>query len=299
MIPEVVARLEALTGIRLEYRVAGMLMLGFSEADRQHLEEAFRWQEEAGLHPERVSGEQVRRMEPAVTGPVLGGLHWPQCAQLDPRRFAAAVEQAVRKEGAEVRLNTPVNRISLKGRRAVGVETPSGNFEADWIVHCAGPWSSADYGLPFSIPVVPARGQVLQFSTSAPLFRKIVKSSRAYLVQRTGDSLIAGTTLEYVGFDRRVTEDGCRAILGGVGEISSRAGSLPVLSSWAGLRPDTPDHLPILGPTPLENFWVATGHFRNGVLLAPLTGRLIADGIFGVRSSISLAPFGLSRFMVG
>jgi len=294
-----VARLEALTRMDLEHRVSGMLTVGFSDEEREKLEAACRWQEAAGLKPQRVEAAEIRRMEPAVDGKVRSGVYWAQTAQLDPRKFVAAYEQAARAAGAEIRLAEPVTRVLVKGRRAVGVETPSGTLEADWVIHCGGPWAAEEKGLPFSIPVIPARGQILQFSTPGPLFRRVVKSARAYVVQRSRDCLIAGTTLEYVGFDSRVTEEGRRAILDGVRGISSSAASLEVHSSWAGLRPDTSDHLPILGVTPLQGFLVAAGHFRNGILLAPLTGRLMADSILGTRSAVDLSPFSLSRFMVG
>jgi glycine oxidase len=188
--------------------------------------------------------------------------------------------------------------VVVRGGRAAGVETAAGLIESDWVVHCAGPWAGEEIGLPFALPAIPARGQILQFSTRTPLFRRVVKSPRAYLVQRADGCLIAGTTLEYAGFEKRTTEEGIQQIQAGVKEISAEAGRLPVESAWAGLRPDTPDHLPVLGPTPLEGFLAAFGHFRNGILLAPLTGRLIADSILGVRSSLDLAPFGISRFMI-
>ncbi len=299
MIPEAVARLEALTGIHLEYRVSGMLTVSFSDVEQEQLARAFQWQAAAGLSPQRVDAARVRQMEPAVDGNVRGGIYWAQSAQLDPRKFVAATERAVRAAGADIRLGEQVTRVLMKGRRAAGVETSAGILESDWVIHCGGPWAAEENGLPFSIPLVPARGQILQFAPPQALFRRVVKSPRAYVVQRSDHCLIAGTTLEYVGFDNGVTEEGRRAILEGVREISLQAGSLDVQSSWAGLRPDTPDHLPILGPTPLEGFLVAAGHFRNGILLAPLTGRLIADSILGVRSSVDLAPFSHSRFMVG
>ena len=299
MIPEAVARLEALTGMDLEHRASGMLTVSFSDAEQEKLETACRWQEAAGLTLQPVEASEIRKMEPAVNDQVRGGIYWAQSAQLDPRKFVAAYEQAARAAGVEIRFGAEVKRVLVNGRRAVGVETSSGRMESDWVIQCGGPWVSKEIGLPFSVPVLPARGQMLQFATRGPLFNRVVKSSRAYVVQRNEETLIAGTTLEYVGFDSQVTEEGGRAILEGVREISASAGSLKAQSSWAGLRPDTPDHLPILGPTPLEGFLVAAGHFRNGILLAPLTGRLMADCILGVRSSTDLAPFRLSRFMVG
>ena len=296
LIPEAVSRLESVTGIGIGYRVSGMLTLAFSEAERQEMEQALEWQQRAGPAPEPLQPETARRMEPAVDGPLQACLYWPQTALLDPRRFIDAYEQAVRIQQVEVRLGAAAQRVRIRGGRAVGVETVGGWIESDWVIHCAGPWAGEEIGLPFSIPGVPARGQILRFATPGPFFRRVVKSSRAYLAQRSDDCLIAGTTLEYAGFDKRTTKEGLQEIRDGISWISSRAAALPLQECWAGLRPDTPDHLPILGPTPLEGFLMAAGHFRNGILLAPLTGRLIADCLLGTRSSIDLSPFGISRF---
>jgi glycine oxidase len=297
MIPEAISRLETLTGISIGHRVSGMLTLAFSDSDQRELEEGLEWQHQAGLAPERLHPPAARRMEPSLDGPLQAAVYWPQTAVLDPRQFVRAYARAVEAQGASVRLKTAALRVVVRGGRAAGVETAAGPIESDWVVHCAGPWAGEEIGLPFALPGIPARGQILQFSTRAPLLRRVVKSPRAYLVQRTDGCLIAGTTLEYAGFEKRTTEEGIRQIREGVKEISGGAGRLPVESAWAGLRPDTPDHLPVLGPTPLKGFLAACGHFRNGILLAPLTGRLIADSILGVRPSLGLGPFGISRFV--
>ena len=297
VIPEAVVRLESLTGLPIHHRVSGLLALAFTEAEQKKMESALGWQIQAGMAPERLQPEAARRLEPAVDGLVRSCVYWPQTALLDPRKFAAAYERAVRSQGAQIRTGSPALRIVVHGGRAAGVETSTGLVEADWVIHCAGPWAGEEIGLPFPVPGIPARGQIIRFATPAPLFRSVVKSPDAYLVQRSDGCLIAGTTLEYVGFDKRTTEEGLRGIREGVRRISDRAADLPVQESWAGLRPDTPDHLPILGKTPVEGLLMAAGHFRNGVLLAPLTARLIADCALGVRSSIDLSPFGISRFM--
>ncbi len=290
IIPEAVARLESQTGISIGHRVCGMLSLS---------DQVLEWQSRAGLAPEPVDAVSIRRMEPAVDGAVRSAVYWPQTAILDPRQMVRAAARAAQAGGAALHLSTEARRVKILGGRAAGVETSLGLIEADWVIHCAGPWAGVDLGLPFSVPSIPARGQILQFSTKTPLFRHVVKSAQAYLVQRSDDRLIAGTTLEYVGFDKNTTEEGLRKIRSGTEQISSAVAPLKVESSWAGLRPDTPDHLPILGRTPLDGFLICSGHFRNGILLAPLTARLIADQLLGVRSSLDLTPFSISRFMVG
>ena len=297
IVPEAVARLESRTGTAVGHRVCGMLSLAFSDREQQQMKREMEWQSEAGLAPELLQPSDLLRLEPAVEGPVRSAVYWPQTAILDPKQMVRAYAQAARAEGAALHLGAEARRVRILGGKATGVETSAGLIEADRVIHCAGSWAGEDLGLPFSVPSIPARGQILQFATKAPLFRHVVKSSEAYLVQRSGDCLIAGTTLEYVGFDKRTTEEGLRQIRAGVERISSAVRPLKVESSWAGLRPDTPDHLPVLGPTPLEGFLAASGHFRNGILLAPLTARLTADHLLGVRSALDLAPFNISRFM--
>lgn len=299
LVPEAVSRLESLTGVAVRHRVCGLLSLAFTEKEAQALEQALAWQVKAGMGPQRLEMDKVRSMEPSVDGRALCSVYWPQTGLLDPRQFVAAYEKAVLVQGADVLRAMPVTRIVVESGRAAGVETPAGFIGADWVVLAAGPWAGEEFGLPFEVPSVPARGQILRFETSGPMFRSVVKSKEAYLAQRSDGCLIAGTTLEYVGFDKRTTEEGTSAILEGVRRISSSAGKLSPCEAWAGLRPDTPDHLPVLGPTPAEGLLLAAGHFRNGILLAPLTGRLIADCVKGVRSSLDLTPFGISRFAQG
>lgn len=297
LIPETVRRLEADTGLDLDYRPCGMLGLAFSESEEAEMERDLAWQSEAGVALERWSARQVRMEEPAVDGPARCGLFWPESGRIDPVPMAQAYERVIRRAGVEVRTGIQVLAVCLRGGQAVGVETTGGGIEADAVVNCAGAWAGFDSGLPFKIPCVPVRGQILQFGVRAALVNRMVYSSSAYLIQRGGGRLVAGTTVERVGFDCRVTEEGRRMIKAAAARICSGVEGLPTAAEWAGLRPDTPDHLPILGETPVRGLWLAAGHYREGILLAPITGRLIADGVTGCRPELPLAPFGLDRFL--
>jgi len=252
---------------------------------------------EAGLKLERIGADQIREWEPAVNGSVRRGIWWPFTAQIDNRKFIEAYRRIVEGQGGRIRTGTPVSRFLIQGDRVVGAATPSGPVKADWVVNCAGSWAGFDDSFPLAIPVVPVKGQMIQFRTEVPLFSRIVKSPRAYLVQRASQQLIAGTTVERAGYDKAVTEEGQRSIRQGVGEITSCLDSGPEEAVWAGLRPGTPDRLPVLGPTPFKRLLLATGHYRNGILLAPLTGRLIADWIMKGVCSMDLTPFHVSRFL--
>lgn len=299
LVPEAVRRVESASGVETGYRESGLLSVALSEPDEEELARQAGWQEEAGIRVQRVEPDEIRRIEPAVDGAVRRGVWCEQGCQVDPPRLTEAYRVASEKQGARILLQTEVRRFVTERNRVLGVEAATGErFYADWTVNCSGCWAGLDPGLPVPIPGRASRGQMLQFQTAKPLVQRMVKSPRAYLVQRSPERLIAGSTVEYVGFDKRVTEPGCSAIRDGAQALSSRVQGLPLETAWAGLRPDTPDHLPIVGPTPLDQFLVAAGHFRNGILLAPWTGRMIADWICGSRHPRSLAPFSLFRFLV-
>jgi glycine oxidase len=298
MIPEAVARLTALTQMDLKYRASGMISVALSEQDEQELNRQVAWQQRAGLRLERLTAARIKEMEPAIDGPVRSGVWWPQTAQIDNTRLVEATAEVVRTQGGTIHLKTPVTRFLMDRNRVVGVQTPQGEVTADWVVNSSGSWAGFDGALSVAIPAIPVKGQILQYRTDVPIVQRIIKSPRAYLVQRSDRQLIVGTTVEHAGYDKRVTDLGRRQIQTGVREMTSRLDSLTLESSWAGLRPGTPDRLPILGPTPWDRLLLATGHYRNGILLAPLTGRLIADWITRGGCSIDLSPFGLTRFMV-
>ncbi len=294
---DTVRRLETASGLDLGYRVCGMLALARTDEESENLEREFSWQSKAGVAVERLDPPAIRKAEPAVDGAARCGLWRPQVAQIDVTRMGPAYERVVELQGGIIHRGRPVRRFLVEENRVIGVETSKGKVHADWVINTAGAWGGLDPFLPWEIPCLPVRGQILQFVTQQPLVERVVRSVRAYVVQRTPERLIAGTTVEYVGFDKSVTEEGKRAIHRGAGELCSRLRQIPPETAWAGLRPDTPDHLPILGTTPLEGLLVAVGHFRNGILLAPLTGRLIAELALQRRCSLNLSPFRLARFL--
>lgn len=297
LIPEAVARLEALTRMDLRYRASGMLALALSDSDEKELDQLLAWQKRAGLRLEKVTDSQIKEMEPVVDGPVRWGVWWPQTSQIDNTRLVEAYRRVVETQGGKILTNRPVTQFLTEMDRVVGVQTPQGSLFADWVVNCAGSWSGFDAALSLPVPTIPVKGQILQFRTDRPLFQRIVRSARVYFVQRSAQELIVGTTVEQAGFNKEVTEEGRKIIQEGAREVASIFSGMSPEQAWAGLRPGTPDQLPLLGPTPLRQFLLATGHFRNGILLAPLTGRLIADCVTRGACSIDLSPFSISRFL--
>jgi glycine oxidase len=213
-----------------------------------------------------------------------------------------ALHGAARNEGVEFRTHTEARELlteSVAGRsRIVGVMTARGEIHARTVVIAAGSWSSllrCDEAQRFEVE--PARGQMAAIEMPAPAARHVIYSRRGYLVPRLSGYLIAGSTTERAGYDKRVTAGGVASIIKNAIEIMPCVAGQAVVETWAGLRPRAPDDLPILGADPrVEGLIYATGHYRNGILLAPITARAIGELIVKGESSVDLAPFSVARF---
>lgn len=233
---------------------------------------------------QRLSAAEVRELEPKISGPILGGVLYPEDAQVDNPRLATALLRAAASLGTRVRSNAPIRELLGAGGKCRGIRLASGEtIEAEAVVVAAGAWSgplAASSGL--TLPTIPWRGQMVTLDAAAssrPLSH-IVFCGEMVLIPRPHGPLVVGTTLENVGFDSRVTAAGMHHIFSRLERIAPDLGGLPVLKTWAGLRPGTPDHLPYLGPVPgWEGLFAATGHGRKGIILAPITGALMAEVI--------------------
>jgi glycine oxidase len=223
----------------------------------------------------------------------------PQERQVDSQRLAVALADAVRAAGGSVLAGRPVAAIVTHGGGIVGALLADGTrLEADWVVLAAGAWSSALEGLPRPLPVRPVRGQILRLLPDEPAPWPLVADHQGrYLVPRENGTLLVGSTMEEAGFDDGVT-DAARSYLTEIalGLFPELEGAR-VVERWAGLRPLTPDARPILGPEPeLEGLLYATGFGRNGILLAPLAARAVADLALDGHSSVEWAPWSVERF---
>jgi glycine oxidase len=296
MYPRWVEHLERRTGHSVEYHVDGILSLAMSGREEATMKRQARWQRKLGLRVDEWSPKEVRRHEPAIDGKMKRGFHFPTDAQVDNVRLMQVLATACRTAGVELQEHTSVRRLLIRERTIRGVETDQGTVEAPVVVNCLGSWASMGGACPIPMPVEPARGQMLAFRGPKRLVRHAVMSERAYVVQRRDGRLIVGSTIEYVGFDKALTLEGIHGILCGVRHMSSLLNQCTFLEAWAGFRPYTNDKLPVLGKTPIEGLFVATGHFRHGILLAPITATLLADLILRGRASFDLSPFSPARF---
>ncbi|HUQ34167.1 MAG TPA: glycine oxidase ThiO [Pyrinomonadaceae bacterium] len=288
------------TGVDIELERTGTLYLALTEKDEDEIEHRHRWQTRAGLGVERLSADEARRLEPCISREARKALRFPQDVQVENRRLLAALSSAVEKLGVRLLTETPVNSLIIEGGRVQGVETSRGKVYAPVVILAAGAWTSfltpSDKGAPW-VSIEPVRGQMLCFETRQRLARHVIYSPRGYIVPRLDGRLLAGSTTERVGFEKLVTEAGVRAITSHAQEIAPAVGCLPLMDSWAGLRPRAADDLPVLGASSeVDGLFYATAHYRNGILLAPLTGELLSEQIMTGRASPLVSAFSPDRF---
>ncbi|MBI3996909.1 MAG: glycine oxidase ThiO [Candidatus Omnitrophica bacterium] len=297
MYPRWIEHLERRTVMSVGYHVDGVLYLAMRGQDESSMKRQAKWQTRQGLRVDRWSPKEVRQHEPSVDGNIRCGFYFPTEAQVDNAVLMQALTTACRKAGVVLHETTSVRRVLVKDGTARGVDTDQGTFEAPVIVNCLGSWGALDKTFPTPVPVQPARGQMLVFLGPKRLFRHAIMSSEgAYVVQRRDGRLLLGSTVEFVGFTKALTVDGMHTILSRVRHMSSAVTACTFVESWSGLRPHTEDLLPILGSTTVDGLYVATGHFRHGILLAPITAHLMAELILRGRASIDLTPFSPQRF---
>ncbi|MDQ0602486.1 glycine oxidase [Streptomyces canus] len=303
--PEFAAELTELTGHDLGYRRCGTLAVALDADDRAHLRELHALQQESGLDSEWLSGRECRRLEPMLAPGVRGGLRVDGDHQIDPRRLIKALLDACERAGV-VFHRLWAERLDLVGDRAAGITATDGTrLGAAQVVLAAGSLSGRLAGVPAEVlpPVRPVKGQVLRLTVPqryAPFLnrtvRAVVRGSQVYLVPRENGELVIGATSEEQGWDTSVTAGGVYELLRDAHELVPGITELPLTETRAGLRPGSPDNAPLLGPTELPGLLLATGHYRNGVLLAPVTGDAMADVLTTGELPDEVRPFTPRRF---
>jgi glycine oxidase len=299
--PEFAAELHALSGIDIGLSQSGLLELAFSDADAEALADRRSWQQGRGLRAELLSPAELRGREPRLGPGVVAGLALQDEGHVHARALARALSQAAAVAGARFVQGRYVQRVRVQGGRAVGVELDGEDLSAGVVVLCAGSWSSLVEGGGVPAPLVrPARGQMVAIETRPPLFRHVLVSHhRGYLVPRSDGVVLAGSTLEMVGFRKEVTVAGLHDILSLARALVPDLAQAPVVDSWSNFRPLTPDGLPIIGRTGIDGLLVATGHHRYGILLTPITAQLIAELVATGTPSADLSAFDAGRFAPG
>jgi len=314
--PEFVAAVEADSGAKVEYTPGDALQFFFGDAAARESAEYLRLHHSLGLAGEEISWADAVRMEPALAVgreaisnlkseisegqlrvPVL--LRMKSEARVNPRALMAAVLAAAQKRGVDVRAGVAVTDVLIEQGRVRGVKTEAGEIAAPRVVVAAGCWSGALAGLARYAPTRPVRGQMIALVCERVTLRHVLRSHSGYIVPRADGRLICGSTAEpEAGFEKRVTPEGQQKILAAVTELVPALADAQVVETWSGLRPDTPDHLPSLGPTDVEGLLMATGHYRNGILLSAITARLLREWVVeGKTKSFATEPFSPMRFI--
>lgn len=294
-------KLKVATSIDIEYRTEGTLYFSFTEEDDEELERRWEWQHAAGLNTERLDAKSVQRYEPVVNSHLRWALRFPEDYQVNNRRMMIALGTAVRLAGVEILAYTEAQHLLIERQQVIGVATTRGEVRARIVIIAAGCWSSllasANTSLLARARIEPVRGQMIALAMPTSFLRHVIYSRRGYLIPRFGGYLIAGSTSERVGYDPRVTAGGIASIIKCAIEILPVAENLPIIETWAGLRPCTSDALPILGADPqISGLIYATGHYRNGILLAPVTAEIVSELVVRGESRCLLKPFSIARF---
>lgn len=293
--PALAATLKEQTGLSIGYRETGMLRLAFTEDQAQSLAATHAWQRASQLRAELLSPVELRGLEPSASPHAIAGLWLPDDHQVEPRRLLAALRAGCVRLGVSVLLGEALE-LETRGDRVSGVRTSAGRLEADRVVLAAGVWSGALAPLGIRLPLEPVRGQIVELRVAPGMLQRQLNGEGVYLVPREDGRVLVGSTMERVGFDRSVTDAAVEGLLRGACKLCPSLSGAAVNDRWAGLRPATPDHLPILSAGPLTGLFFATGHFRNGVLLAPITARIVLDWVSEGPRVMDLNAFRHTRF---
>jgi glycine oxidase len=292
--PEFAAALKEESGVDIELDQTGTLYLAFNEHDQAEIDKRFEWQARAGLPVEKMTSSSARLLEPSIAPNVSGALRFPKDIQVENRRLLNALVNSVARLNVKLCTGVNVEAIRVENNRVTGVRTSDETLDCHTVVIAAGSWTSLIHS---TIKVEPIRGQMICLTAKPQLSRHVIYSPRGYIVPRQDGRLLAGSTSERAGFVKEVTVEAVTSILRNAIEICPDITALPMADLWAGLRPKAPDGLPVLGPCgEIDGLIYATGHYRNGILLAPVTGELIAKTIVEDTLQPALAPFSPDRF---
>ena len=305
--PDFVQEIEELSGTRVDYRRNGTLLLAVSEEETHELEVIAATQQKMGVPNEQLDGATARQWVPGLSPAVRRGLFIPGDHCVDNELLTRAVIGAAQwQQNVLFSSESPVRRLNVRNGRVESVEVGGDHtgpglgatFSAEQFILAAGCWS-AELVRPLgsALHTEPCRGQMMEFDCPAEL-PLVLRAGHHYLVPRAGGRALLGTTMEYVGYDKTVTAGGLRSILEGAERILPDVRNFKFRRTWAGLRPDTSDHLPLLGHGELSNLIFATGHFRNGILLAPVTAKLVSELVLTGSTSVPIEAFQPTRLAV-
>lgn len=298
--PQFIASIEEAAGASAHFKLEGALELFYgahAEAERDKVAAKHR---RVGFIAEPTPVETAIEMGGELNPSARAAAWFPEEGTLEPRRLMDAALKAAQRQGVKIRANSPVTSIRREGNCCTGVIAGGEKIAAKYVVVAAGCFSCliAKESAWFAryAPTRPVRGQILILRPKKAVLQKVVRSERRYLVPRSDGTILAGSTLEEAGFEKHLTPAGVRRIADGAIELVPALAEAEIRETWAGLRPGTPDDLPILGPTGVDRLFMATGHYRSGILLAPVTARLMREWIIHGRVELPVKAFSPLRF---
>jgi glycine oxidase len=294
--PEFVAQVEEISGKNVGFRAKGTLEALFSHDTKAELSTIIAVHHGLGLKAEPLSPEDARELEPALSEDVEAAVLRPEECSVDNRLLTDAVLEAAKRSGTEIFSGHAAKATWREGNRCVGLILQNEKIEARWTIIAAGCFSAGIEGAAAYAPVHAAKGQMVALRAEDLGIERVLWSEKIYLVPRDDGRILAGATVEHVGFDKRTTAGGIAKILSAAIDLAPGLANARIEETWAGLRPDSPDHLPILGPTDLDGLVIATGHFRSGILLTPITARLIREWVTEQRVTVDWERFSPMRF---
>ena len=296
--PGLAEELKERTGLDIEYQSRGALHLFFDAGDESLGRSTCEWQREHGLSAELLGREELLKLEPHLAPEARGALFLPEDHWVNNPRLVTALVEAGSELGVEWRRETQVQEVIVRDGRVTSVSLGDSTIHSGGLLVAAGAWSgNLLRSAGFTLPVAPVRGQIVALRQTPRLVSHVLHRKGHYMVPRQNGDLVVGSTMEWAGESTRVTAQAVSELLDFALQAVPALGSAPVARAWAGLRPWAPDGLPALGAWPgIEGLFLATGHFRNGILLAPITARLIRELIIDGAPSINLDPFRPDRF---
>ncbi len=303
--PDFVAAIESASGKSTGFARPGTLEIFTGRNAEQNRDAMIAQYRALELPIDPLSAEAARKLEPSLGPEVRAAALLSREATIEPRALVAAAIDACKNKRVTFRTGVSVTSFLRDGNRCTGVIAGTEKIAARFVVLAAGSFcgtltgnytvSNSHSFAPFA-PTHPVRGQMLALRSENISLARVVRSDHAYLVPRADGRLVAGSTLENAGFQKEVTAEGKEKILRGVAEMIPALASAEIVESWSGLRPGTPDNLPIIGPTEIDGLLVATGHYRNGILLAPATANILRELVVTGKTNFDIAPFSSLRF---
>ncbi|SES90485.1 glycine oxidase [Oceanobacillus limi] len=297
MFPQLSEEIKELTGIDIEFVHKGMYKIALYEDEEIQYKRIIQIQNEVGEQAEWINQNELRMREPALSTAITGAMYIEKDGQVSAPKLTLGFLKAAASLGVEIKEYTEVTSFPMENGKVTGVQTTAGLFEGEHVVVAGGAWSQKllqEVGA--QLKAYPVKGECFSVLTHKPLIAGTVFSHGCYLVPKKGGRLLVGATMKPNTFDQIVTVEGIHTLMGKAQKILPSIADAEWERSWAGIRPQTMDGLPYLGEHPkYAGLWIATGHFRNGILLSPITGEIIAEMVDGKAPTLDVTPFRIDR----